>query len=249
MTKVAIAVSTFNRPTYIVQAIESVLRQTFQDFHLYIMDNNSDDYIKDILKQYEKYPNVSLHFTNTKDEERIIHWDGILVNRAFHMGKEEYLIAMSDDNFLEQNALEIMVKKLDENPNIDIVWGAQYQIDPDGNPCNLYSSNLFSIGFGDERDTPMSTGEEKLDGNQVMFRRTLYEKIGDLWEGDMGWSPDQLFFKWINLRNILIYPVYTHVSWRIHQNKGQRQYLGKGEGIILEDKPIGEKIKIKKEKK
>jgi len=247
MAKVGIVVISFNRPTYLIQAIESILWQTFQDFHIYIMDNNSDDCIKDVLKQYEKHQKISIYFTNTKDEERNIHWDGILINRAFHMGKEEYLMMLNDDCFLEKNTFELLVKKLDENLNMDIVYGAEHEINPDGNPYNIYGE-ATSIGFGNKRDKVISQGQYVLNAAQIMFRRSLYEKIGDFWEGSFIYSPDEYFFKKLQHNNILIYPVYAYTSTRIHQRKGQRQFIGKGKGIIMEEKPLAKKIKIQRNK-
>lgn len=55
--KIAILLATYNGKQYIGEQIESLINQTFQDWHLYIHDDESSDGTRQILAEYkETYP-------------------------------------------------------------------------------------------------------------------------------------------------------------------------------------------------
>lgn len=55
---IAILMSTYNGETYLIEQLESILNQTYQNFKLFIRDDGSSDNTKTILEQYcKKYPN------------------------------------------------------------------------------------------------------------------------------------------------------------------------------------------------
>ena len=51
--KVSVLLSVHNHENYVGQAIESVLRQTFQDWELIIIDDCSQDRSPDVVRQYQ----------------------------------------------------------------------------------------------------------------------------------------------------------------------------------------------------
>jgi glycosyltransferase involved in cell wall biosynthesis len=59
----SIIIPTYNRRESLIRAIESVQKQSFQDFELIVVDDCSQDDTKDILK---KYPKIKTYF-NTKN--------------------------------------------------------------------------------------------------------------------------------------------------------------------------------------
>lgn len=57
-TKIAILLATYNGLPYIREQIESLMNQTYQDWHLYIHDDESCDGTVEVLQEYKKkYPN------------------------------------------------------------------------------------------------------------------------------------------------------------------------------------------------
>lgn len=54
---IAICLATYNGERYLSEQLDSILKQQYQDFYLFIRDDNSKDGTKQILKTYqEKYP-------------------------------------------------------------------------------------------------------------------------------------------------------------------------------------------------
>lgn len=50
----------FNKGLYIEKSINSVINQTFKDWHLFIVDDNSTDDSKKILEKFEKKKKIFL---------------------------------------------------------------------------------------------------------------------------------------------------------------------------------------------
>ena len=55
--KISVILTTYNRGrTYLRQAIQSVVNQTYKNWELIIFDNYSTDNTDDIINQYKKVP-------------------------------------------------------------------------------------------------------------------------------------------------------------------------------------------------
>ncbi|MCH5252719.1 MAG: glycosyltransferase [Lachnospiraceae bacterium] len=62
MARVHIVMASYNGETYIREQLDSLLNQTFTDFHIEVCDDGSTDRTKEIVREYEKRDGrVSLH--------------------------------------------------------------------------------------------------------------------------------------------------------------------------------------------
>ena len=62
---VCIYISTFNYGTFLREAIESVLRQTFNDWELFLVNDGSNDNSNKIISEYKNHPKINhLKFLN-----------------------------------------------------------------------------------------------------------------------------------------------------------------------------------------
>ena len=62
MPKVSIVVPNYNHARFLRRRVESVLRQTFQDFEVILLDDGSTDDSESILSQYGGDPRVRIEF-------------------------------------------------------------------------------------------------------------------------------------------------------------------------------------------
>ncbi len=118
MPRVSVLLNCYNQSTYVGEAVESVLKQTFKDFELIITDNGSTDDTAKILNQYVDDPRVHL----------IIREKNGNVSRSFNemvkMAKGEFIsLLLSDDYYLPEK-LERQVAIFDGlGKDCDIVYG------------------------------------------------------------------------------------------------------------------------------
>ena len=125
--KVSIYMAAYNVETYIQEAIESVLQQSYTDLELCIVNDGSTDNTLQILEHnYANNPRV--RWISQKNQ-------GIATtfNNAIKMCRGMYLGQLdSDDILLRRDAIEICVNQLDRH-NIGFVYSKSKVIDKQGN--------------------------------------------------------------------------------------------------------------------
>lgn len=122
----SIITPTFNTNiTYLVAMLESVLAQTYSNWELCIADDASTDVeVKKILASYaQKHPNI--HVTYREKNGHICEAS----NSAIALASGEYLLFLDHDDTLSANALYEMVKKLNEQPNLKLIYSDEDKID------------------------------------------------------------------------------------------------------------------------
>ena len=52
MPKITVIMTSYNKPTFVEKSILSVLNQTFQDFELFIMDDDSNELTQKVIQPF-----------------------------------------------------------------------------------------------------------------------------------------------------------------------------------------------------
>ena len=109
MSKVSINIVTYNALKYIPFCISSIFNQSYKNFEIIIIDNNSQDGTQEYIKTH--YPNIKL-IENTENMG-FAHAH----NQAICENDSEYILVTNQDIFLEPDFLEILVNFADNNKN------------------------------------------------------------------------------------------------------------------------------------
>ncbi len=123
--KFSILTPSFNHEKFVGFFIESILKQSLEDFELIIVDDcSSDGNVGEILKYRDSRIKLIQHIYN----------QGInaALNTAFENASGEYLVFCASDDMLTPNALEVLYKMLYENPNFKAVYPSLVRIDKNG---------------------------------------------------------------------------------------------------------------------
>ena len=112
---ISIVIPTFNRPTELIRAIQSVERQTFEDFECIIVDDNST------LERDYSLTNLDSRFRIIRNEVN----KGVSSARmvGYQLSRGKYVTQLDDDNVLFPWAFERMIKLLELNPEVSGVSG------------------------------------------------------------------------------------------------------------------------------
>ena len=102
MTAMTVIVPVYNVIQYLPECVESIQRQTFQDFELLLLDDGSTDGSGALCDSYaQEYPNVRvLHQTRKGLAETR--------NRGIAESRSEYIVFIDSDDFVENRYLEIL---------------------------------------------------------------------------------------------------------------------------------------------
>lgn len=130
MKLISIVLPTFNGADYLDESIQSVLRQTYQNWELIIVDDCSTDNTPSIIEKYTKLDPRIKPQRNAQNSKLPAS-----LNAGFANAVGDYFTWTSDDNLFEDDAIETMVDALENNPKADLAYCNVTRIDSDGNPA------------------------------------------------------------------------------------------------------------------
>ncbi len=161
---VSIVLPIYNGEKYMRLSIESIINQTYKNWELIIIDDCSTDDTAKIANEYvEKDERIKYY----KNEVNLRLPKGL--NKGFSLSKGCYLTWTSDDNLYLPNAIEKMVKTL-QNQQTDFVFADCDIIDENGKIIEIIKA-------------PKDYKSSIIGGNYVgacfMYTRKVYNTIGD----------------------------------------------------------------------
>lgn len=106
---VSVILPVFNAERFLPQCLDSILRQTYQEWELIAVDDGSKDRSLEILKSYEKRDD-RIHIISKKNE-------GVSIARnvALSQVRGEYIYFVDSDDIVMQDALSILIITLESN--------------------------------------------------------------------------------------------------------------------------------------
>jgi len=159
--KVSVVIPTYNRAEFLKRAIESVFKQTFQDFELIIVDDGSTDKTKEVVNSFWSDKIKYIYQENSGGAARP-------KNTGIKVATGEYIAILDDDDEWLPEKLEKQVRFLDEHPEIDIV-GCNYLINGKKEyRIPEYKDVLKRILETDDMGT----------GSIMVYRRKVFDNVG-----------------------------------------------------------------------
>ena len=164
MTKVSTITPCYNMSKYMKGFLDNLSTQTHKDLEI-VLDHNdpSDEEVKLVEEYNEQYDNI-LHI-KVEGVDPI----GTSMNRCIEYATGDYLCIWNVDDLRTPDSIEVMVKALDENPDVDFVYGNYVIVPRFGGTEGQY---VDETGREDELTTGMILGP------YFMFRKSLLEKSG-----------------------------------------------------------------------
>ena len=126
MPKVSVIMTSYNKAKYIEKSIQAILNQTFTDFELFIMDDNSNQETLAIIEPFLQDKRIKFYKSDIQTMEQRVEKIryAVLINQALEMCTGEYISYATDDNCYRPNRLQVMVDYLDSQKEANIVYSA-----------------------------------------------------------------------------------------------------------------------------
>ncbi len=165
--KVSVVIPTYNRAAYLVEAIQSVLAQTFRDFEIVIVDDGSTDNTADVVKTIN---DSRLHYIF--QENRGV---SAALNTGWRAAGGEYIGILGSDDMWLPTCLQELVQTLETSPHLGVVYARAQGMDARGEPLTqlvgarerFAGETLKSLVYGDFV-CPIA----------VVIRRAALERVG-----------------------------------------------------------------------
>lgn len=197
MPRVSVLLTTWNRPRMLAEAIDSVLAQTYQDYELIVLDDNSDSAHQwDVLLSCRRYPQVSLYKSGVQPEDRAAKVRyAVLANIGLALARGEYVTYLCDDDLYLPRRLEVMTARLDAG-DCQVVYGSQ-RCERDG-----------QVTFTRPAAGVLEKASMVVDHSSVMHTRAAGLAAGGWDEDPRHWkSADAAFWDRLTNAGHLFYPV------------------------------------------
>ena len=126
--KVSVIVPNYNHAPYLKERLDSILAQTEQDIEVIVLDDCSSDHSMEILLPYERHPKVRPVVRNTVNSgSPFQQW-----LRGFELAQGEYIWIAESDDVAEPTFLEESLKRLEQNPQVQMTFSRSIYIDANG---------------------------------------------------------------------------------------------------------------------
>lgn len=116
MAKVTVLMPTYNVAPYVKEAIDSVLRQTYRDLELLVIDDCSTDNTVDVVRGID-----NPHIRIVQNEKNVGLAENL--NRGLSLIYTEYVARMDGDDIAESFWLEREIDFLDSHPEVGVCGG------------------------------------------------------------------------------------------------------------------------------
>jgi hypothetical protein len=127
---VSVVLSSYNRPTLIRDALDSILAQTWPNIEVIVADDWSDHAVHDVLAEYgscftegRSLLCVQPGPPPTPEERQHGQRCAICINTAMACVHGDFVVYLPDDDFLTLGSIEVRVRYLIEHPEVNVVYG------------------------------------------------------------------------------------------------------------------------------
>lgn len=205
-TEVSVIISLYNYEIFIEKTLESVKRQTLDNFDLVIVEDCSTDNSLNVCEEWvlknEKRFNNLLLYQNQSNQGL-----GITRNVAFSLTKTPFVFVLDADNILLSTCLERFYESI-KRADVAFVHSYLEHFDESIGIGGLDTWNPQKLHLGNTIDA------------MVMIKREVWEKVGGYSE-DMpinGWEDYELWFKLAEIGEEGIRIPEILCRYRVHNN-------------------------------
>ncbi|MEX8548566.1 MAG: glycosyltransferase family 2 protein [Mucilaginibacter sp.] len=174
---VSVIVPCYNYGSFLSDALDSVLSQTYDNWECILVNDGSTDDTEYIGKSYEKQDQRFKYIYQKNAGHSAARNKGLLTSKG------KYIQFLDADDMLEKEKFRLQVPLMELDGNIDLVYSdilGFTNTDPDRKltPVNFFTQPLVS-GRGETIITNLLPTNFFLPGCVIM-KRAIYEKIGNM---------------------------------------------------------------------
>lgn len=235
MTTVAVFLTVYNHERFLADAVSSVLKQTFDDLALFILDDCSTDRSPDIARDFARQDSRVQFIAGAENIGK-----ARLLNKHLPAATSKYIALLDSDDYWLPDKLEEQVTLLENAPQVGLVYADGILVDSrppaeratgNGWPANVDGKRFSQI----HRRPSQRSGDlfqELLAGNFIFYSSALMHRsclAGVQFCETIRRSMDWYFFIDMSRQCDFAYIDEPLAAYRIHGNNLQNQVAGSEE--------------------
>jgi len=219
---VSIVAINYNNSKYVIETLDSIAQQTYENIELIIVDDcSTDDSIEKIEKWLLTYNKPYKFIKHTKNK-------GICatINDGYRIAKGKYISSIATDDIMLPQKTEIQVQFLENTKEeVGMIFSDAYLIDEHSNPMRntfiqKYKPDLFHFNFE-------ITYKNLLKGN---FIPAMSVMIKNKILSDTGYFDENLNYEdydmWLRIaqKYEIFYSEFISVNYRVHKSSLSQKF-------------------------
>lgn len=226
--KVSIILTVYNKPEWLRECIDSVINQTYSNWELIIMEDNSPNKeVIDIINSYND-SRIIKYFSGIGEDERYLTARyATLINIGFRLTTGEYITYLVDDDVYYKDRLQILVDYMDNNPDHQVVYHSLANIDANSGIGGIRGVKGVLDGLTEE-----TQAFNYVDHNMVMHTRKAFVDARGWYDVPGVWGgADAYFWRRLNEAGYAFYPVgdQTPLGGKRYHHKNIQSLIVRGE--------------------
>jgi glycosyltransferase involved in cell wall biosynthesis len=216
---VSVVIACYNAENYIEETIHSVLKQSYQNFEIVIVDDGSSDNSLDIIKKISEKEHRIKYYS-------IDHSGRASVPRNYGVKKASgKLIAFLDaDDLWTKDKLKYQLNVFNEHPDIGFVYSMCFTF----GEVNFFSEHyeLLPLPFRASKNySELRTKGNSIPLSSVLIKKELFESVGGFDE-DAEFKAVEDYDLWLRVseKSSFILIPRVHVYYRIHDTQSSADW-------------------------
>lgn len=157
MEKVSIIIPVFNAEQYLSQCIESLIKQTYKNIEIILVNDGSTDNSLEICKKYGAKDNRIKIYSIKNSGVSIARNKGVSISSG------KYITFVDSDDWVETNMLEFAIMKLKETESDIVIW------------------SYFKNYYNDELMLSLIPGGDQVfeENKDILYLKSIYSMYGE----------------------------------------------------------------------
>ena len=169
MPKVSIIVPVYNTENYVEKCLQSLAKQTMQDFEIIVVNDGSTDNSETTIKKFiEEHQTLKITYLRKEN-------GGLASARNYGMkyAKGKYLSFIDSDDYIEENLYKDLEKYMEEE--IDIIKFKMQTVDENGKIIEKLGGPVFEKSTGEEAYKKLCTFDLFIDPACIyLYKREFF---------------------------------------------------------------------------
>lgn len=194
MAKVSVIIPNYNHACYLKQRIDTVLKQTYQDFEIIILDDCSPDNSKEVIEGCRQHPQITKVIYNTVNSGSTFkQWQ-----KGIEAAAGEYIWIAESDDWCEPTLLETLMDGLLADDSVGLAFCQScYYYEPNKVKEYTHYPYLANTENGNNFiQKHMLYGNSVVNASMAVWKKNLYHNISPTYT-QFKFCGDWLF--WISL--------------------------------------------------
>ena len=201
--RVSVIIPTYNHRDYVLQTLDSVFAQTFEDYEIIVINDGSPDDSAEVLQPLTDAGKIR-YFEQANAGQSAAR------NRGLAVATGEFIAFLDDDDLWPPDKLRWQVEFLDEHPDVAVIGGSVQPIDGQGEKVmyELFYQKPLTL-------ESLFRGSPFVSPGQTVIRTEALRKIGGLNEKLWGVDDYDMWFQLLKSETIEVRPQLS-LCYRYH---------------------------------